>query len=87
VKLTKPQFNMLIEAVSLLDESNEREQWFIPCKSGEAPIVWGTKATAKALCGKGLLEYHVAFEAVNHLPAIIEYRATEAGRWLVSTGE
>lgn len=81
IKLTKAQIDLLEMASNA--QGNSRGYW-MPFKY-ELAEVYGTHGTAKALCGKGLLEYHVYLEAAGRYPAVLEYRITQAGRdWLDS---
>lgn len=74
---------MLEQAAALGERAYERDQWFIPDKSGAE--VYGTVATAKSLCGCGLLEYRVYLPAVGKYSEIIEYRITDDGRAALHT--
>jgi len=75
--LTKAQRAMLEEAARLNREVYG--EWFIPAKH-EMALVYDTKATAKALCAKGMLEWRVFLPAIAKYYEIIEYRITEDGR-------
>lgn len=77
-KLTRAQIYMLNQAEMVARRRDTDGGWFIPAKH-ETADVYGTVATCKALCGRGLLEYRVVQQAVGRYRAILEYRITDAG--------
>lgn len=83
-KLTPAQQHMMEGAVRhyRLSMQGRDTWWFTPNRLGAT--VHGTNATAKALCGKGLLKYEVALPAVGKYPEVLHYRITEQGLALMN---
>jgi len=76
-KLTEAQVTMLVMALSA-KRSLGWVSWFVPSRY-ELTDIFGTSATAKALCGMGLLEYEVLWHGRRGNPDALQFRFTNEG--------
>ena len=81
-KLTQAQAELLWCAWRTANHDGWR-RCFIPTKY-ELTDIYGTKSSAKALCGLGLLEYKVLWHGRRNEPDVLEFRITDAGTDIAS---